>query len=58
MDRAAWNLQTMLLLVPRNGFQNHPQGLVREASPHSNAFLERKCGFQPLSEGLRRGKGK
>ena len=28
----------MLLPVPRNGFQNHPQGLVREASPHSNAF--------------------
>ena len=25
----------MLLPVPRNGFQNHPQSLVREASPHS-----------------------
>ena len=27
----------MLLTVPRNGFQNHPQGLVREASPHSSS---------------------
>ena len=26
----------MLLPVPRNGFQNHPQGLVREASSHSS----------------------